>query len=81
MTVYKPIGKIGVRAAALVVAMARKAQGNEVEIPAPDAMVDNHSGSKIPAYLEKTVSIYRNNIDEVIRDGFHSREDIYRNVQ
>ena len=81
MTVYKPIGRLGVRAATLVVAMARKAQDSQTEVPAPDAMADNQSGIRIPAYLEKSSSIYKNNIDEVIRDGFHSREDVYRNVQ
>ena len=81
MTVYKPIGKIGVRAAEIAVAIARKAHGKEADIPPPDAMVDNQSGIKIPAYLEKTTSIFKSNIDEVIRDGFHSREDVYRNAE
>jgi len=81
MTVYKPIGKIGVRAAALAVAVAWKIRDHDAELPVPDAMVDNHSGIKVPTYLEKTIAIYRNNIEEVIRDGFHSREDIYRNVE
>ena len=80
MTVYKPIGKIGVRAAALAVAVARKTWDSQAEIPPPDAMVDNNSGVKIPAYLEKSISIFMNNVDEVIRDGFHSREEVYRNI-
>ena len=81
MTVYKPIGKIGVRAAELAVAVGRKALGNdETDIPPPDTMLDNRSGSMIPAYLEKITAIYADNIDEVIRDGFHSQEDVFRNV-
>jgi len=81
MTVYKPIGKIGVRAAELAVALGRKARReNNVEIPSPDMMVDNHSGTSVPAYLEKSTAIFRYNIDEVIRDGFHSRDDVFRNV-
>ena len=85
MTVYKPMGNLGVRAAALAVALARKARGEDqaeipMEIPAPDVMVDNRSGVPVPAYLEKTTAIYRNNIDKVIRDGFHSRDDVFRNV-
>jgi D-xylose transport system substrate-binding protein len=43
-------------------------------------MVDNNSGEMIPAYLEKSTVIYKDSVDVVIRDGFHSREDIYRNV-
>ena len=81
MTVYKPLGKIGVRAATLAVAIAKKARDKETEIPVPDIMIDNYSGIKIPAYLEKITSIYKNNIDDVILDGFHSREDVYRNVE
>ena len=81
MTVYKPIGKIGVRAAALAAAIALRARDNNTEIPPPDAMLDNLSGAKIPSYMEKTTPIFKNNIDDVIRDGFHSREDVYRNVQ
>ena len=89
MTVYKPMGKLGVRAAALAVALARKARGEDwsemptdtpMEIPVPDVMVDNRSGVPVPAYLEKTTAIYRDNIDKVIRDGFHSRDDVFRNV-
>jgi len=81
MTVYKPIGKIGVRAAQLAVALGRQARGDEKEvIPPPDMMLNNNSGTMIPSYLEKTIAIYRDNIDDVIRDGFHSRDDVFRNV-
>jgi len=80
MTVYKPIGKIGQRAAALAVALGRKARGEAVEIPSPDTMLDNHSGTMVPSYLEKSMVIYKDNIDDVIRDGFHSRDDVFRNV-
>jgi D-xylose transport system substrate-binding protein len=81
MTVYKPIGKIGVRAAELAVALGRKARGESgIEIPPPDVMLDNNSGTMIPSYLEKSTAIFKQNIDEVIRDGFHSRVDVYRNV-
>ena len=81
MTVYKPIGKIGVSAARLAIAIARKVLMDEqTAIPSPDVMVDNHSGVPAPAYLEKTIPIYRDNIDDVIRDGFHSRDDVFRNI-
>ena len=81
MTVYKPIGRIGVRAAELAVALARKSgKDDKMEIPAPDRMLDNHSGTLIPAILEKSTAIYKDNIDEVIRDGFHSRDDVFRNI-
>jgi len=81
MTVYKPIGKIGVKAAELAVALGRKVRGESgVELPPPDIMLDNNSGTLIPSYLEKSTAIFKSNIDEVIRDGFHSRDDVFRNV-
>ncbi|MDR2072313.1 MAG: substrate-binding domain-containing protein [Spirochaetaceae bacterium] len=81
MTVYKPIGSLGVRAARLAAALGEKSRGAKtVELPPPDTMVDNQSGTMIPAYLQKSTAIYRDNIDIIIRDGFHSREDIFRNT-
>ncbi|MDR1930603.1 MAG: substrate-binding domain-containing protein [Treponema sp.] len=74
MTVYKPIGALGVRAARVAVAVARQ------ESIRPDTLVDNDSGAMIPAFLEKTTAVFKDNIDVVIRDGFHSREDVYRNI-
>ncbi|MFP3041712.1 substrate-binding domain-containing protein [Treponema primitia] len=74
MTVYKPIGKLAARAARLAMAMAEKR-----DYPS-DGLIDNHSSAMIPAYIEMPIAVNRHNMDVVIRDGFHSREDIYRNV-
>ncbi|MDR2551826.1 MAG: substrate-binding domain-containing protein [Treponema sp.] len=80
MTVYKPIGNLGARAAVLAAALARRRDNGQGDIPSPDSIVNNQSGVPVPAYIEPSVVIYRDNIEEVVRDGFHSREDIYRNV-
>jgi D-xylose transport system substrate-binding protein len=74
MSVYKPIGKLAPRAARLALAIIRK------ENTTPDLLLDNGSGAMIPSYIEKPVAVFAENIDVVIRDGFHSREDVYRNV-
>ncbi|MDR2257988.1 MAG: substrate-binding domain-containing protein [Treponema sp.] len=74
MTVYKPIGKLAPRAARLALAIVQKKN-----VP-PDILLDNGSGAMIPSYIEKPVAVFADNIDVVIRDGFHSREDVYRNV-
>jgi D-xylose transport system substrate-binding protein len=74
MTVYKPIGKLAPRAARLALAIIKK------ENMPPDLLLDNGSGMMIPSYIEKPVAVFADNIDVVIRDGFHSREDVYRNV-
>jgi D-xylose transport system substrate-binding protein len=73
MTVYKPIGKLAPRAARLALAVIRKE-----DFP-PDLLLENNSGVLIPSYIEKPVAVFADNIDVVIRDGFHSREDVYRN--
>ncbi|GHV95228.1 D-xylose-binding periplasmic protein [Spirochaetia bacterium] len=72
MTVYKPIGKLAPRAAQLALAVVRK------EDFSPDLMLENNSGVLIPSYIEKPIAVFAGNIDVVIRDGFHSREDVYR---
>jgi D-xylose transport system substrate-binding protein len=85
MTVYKPIQALGTRAARLAVAIAQakkpeKAVNKELTVPQPDRMMENGSGTLIPSYLEKSVAIYRDNMETVILSGFHSREDVYRNA-
>ncbi|MDR3343606.1 MAG: substrate-binding domain-containing protein [Treponema sp.] len=74
MTVYKPIGKLAVRAAQLAIAIAEKRT-----VP-PDTFEDNASGVMIPSYIENSIAVFKENMDVVIRDGFHSREDVYRTV-
>jgi D-xylose transport system substrate-binding protein len=74
MTVYKPIGKLAPRAARLAMALAENK-------PFPqDISFDNQSGVMIPSYIEEPIAVYKHNMDVVIRDGFHSYEDVYRNV-
>ncbi len=75
MTVYKPIQTLAARAAGLAVAMTQN------EMPEPDLYIENNSGKKIPFYVETPIPVYRDNLDStVIHDGFHSREDVYRNA-
>jgi D-xylose transport system substrate-binding protein len=74
MTVYKPIGRLAPRAAELAMAIAEKRT-----IP-HDMLLDNGSGTRIPSYIEASISVFRDNMNVIIRDGFHSYEDIYRNV-
>lgn len=75
MTVYKPIHKLASRAAELAVGMARE------EVQITNRFIDNQSSKEIPFFMEQPIPVYKEDIDEtVIRDGFHSREDIYRNI-
>lgn len=73
MTVYKPIGRLAVRAAELAVSMA------EGVTPEPDRYEQNGSGTEIPAYIESPVAVTAENMEQtIIKDGFHSYQDIYR---
>ncbi|MFW5684750.1 MAG: substrate-binding domain-containing protein [Spirochaetota bacterium] len=73
MTVYKPIHRLATRAAGLAVAIAR---GEELD---PDRYVTNGSESEIPYFVEEPLAVFRHNMDAtIIRDGFHSAEDVYR---
>jgi len=76
MTVYKPLPLLARRAASLAVRMARG------DIPPPDQRIDNRSGSTIPFYVETPIAVFKEQMDStVIKDGFHSREDVYRNIE
>jgi D-xylose transport system substrate-binding protein len=45
-----------------------------------DLLLENGSGVQIPSYIEKPLAVFKDNMEVVIRDGFHSREDVYRTV-
>ena len=73
MTVYKPIHLLASRAARVAYGMATG------EIPPPDRYMENGSDTPIPFYMEEPLAVFRWNMDEtIIRDGFHSAEDVYR---
>ena len=75
MTVYKPIPRLAGRAAEIAVLMAKK------EMPPPDQYINNNTDKEIPFYVEVPISVFKEQMDAtVISDGFHSREDVYRNT-
>lgn len=76
MTVYKPLPLLARRAAQIAVRMARG------ELPHPDQYLDNKSGTQIPFYVETPIAVFKEQMDStVIKDGFHTREDVYRNIE
>ena len=75
MTVYKPIPRLASRAAELAVAFGKG------QIPPPDRIFDNGTDDGIPYYVEIPIAVYKEQMDTtIIKDGFHSREDVYRNI-
>ena len=76
MTVYKPLPLLARRAAEIAVEMARG------EIPPPDQHIDNKSGTLIPFYVEVPIPVFKEQMDStVIKDGFHTSADVYRNIE
>jgi len=74
-TIYKPIIVLAYRAASLAVAMALGQ-----ELVAPDS-IDNGK-IQVPAYFLEPIAVDKTNmVTTVIKDGFHSYEDIYGSVK
>ena len=72
MTVYKPIQNLALRAAEVAISLAK---GEE---PEPDMYINNNSSKSIPYFIERPIPVNRENMDlTIIKDGFHSKEDIY----
>jgi D-xylose transport system substrate-binding protein len=75
MTVYKPIHRLATRAVEIAVAIAAG------DAPEPDRYTTNDSGTDIPFYVEEPQAVFSWNMDDtIIRDGFHSAEDVYRTI-
>lgn len=74
MTVYKPIREIATTSAEVAISLAK---GEEVET---DITIDN--GFKEVPFVQLTpISVDKDNLLEVIiGDGFHSYEDVYKNI-
>lgn len=73
MTVYKPVVKLAVRSAEAAVALAK---GEKIET---NGKVNNGKIDVISILIEP-ISVDKSNLDEtVIKDGFHKREDVYKN--
>ncbi|ETI70181.1 D-xylose ABC transporter substrate-binding protein [Neobacillus vireti] len=72
MTVYKPIRSLAKTAAELAVKVAK---GKKIET---DRKVNNGK-IEVPSVLLTPIAVDKLNIDEtIIKDGFHSREEVYQ---
>ncbi len=74
ITVYKPLKSIANKAAEMAVEIA---QGREIETN----NVVNNGIKEVPSYLLDVVAVTKENMmDTVIKDGFHTFEEVYANV-
>jgi len=74
-TIYKPIERLALKAAGFAVMLAR---GDKIPT---DATIDDGS-SKVPYVRLEPILVTKSLLDEtVIKDGFHSKESVYRNIK
>lgn len=81
MTVYKPINDLAKEAAECTVKLARGEQivGNVLDV---SDVKENENGQEVPYYGLEPVAVTAENMDSVIiGSGFHSREEVYLNVE
>ncbi|GBF10360.1 sugar ABC transporter substrate-binding protein [Tepidibacillus sp. HK-1] len=75
MTVYKPIEKLADIAASLAIKLA-KGENLEIEETIFNGKYD------VPYYSLEPIAVTKDNIDEtIIKDGFHLRNAVYRNLE
>jgi D-xylose transport system substrate-binding protein len=75
MTVYKPIHLLANKAAEVAVRMARKEALGEATRPTPNGKKD------VPSILLDPIQVDKANLDAtVIADGYHRREDVYKDA-
>ncbi len=73
MTVYKPVEKLARKAAEYAVALAK----GEF-MPAPETFYDG--SQEVPYEGLEPIAVTKENMDMIINDGFHLKEEIYLNV-
>lgn len=74
VTVYKPLKNIAYNAAEMAVAIANNGAVNT------NSLVNN-GRIDVPSYLLDVVAVTKDNmVSTVIKDGFHSYEDVFQNV-
>ena len=81
MTVNKPINDLAKEAAECTVKLARGEQivGNVLDV---SDVKENEDGQEVPYYGLEPVAVTAENMDSVIiGSGFHSREEVYLNVE
>ncbi len=74
ITIYKPISTLAREAAFFAVSMVKN------EYKAPSTIINNGK-QDVPVFWLSPVEVTRKNMDEVvIKSGFHTAEEIYRNI-
>ena len=73
MTVYKAVEKEANAAAELAISLINGEDGSDL---ATETVEDTEAGTDVPSVLETPKIIYRDNVKDVIDDGFQPAEDV-----
>ncbi|SHK12164.1 xylose-binding protein [Geosporobacter subterraneus DSM 17957] len=75
MTVYKPIEKLADAAARTAIQLAKGEPLNNIQATIYDGKYN------VPYYILEPIAVDKTNIDDtIIKDGFHMRDEVYRNL-
>jgi D-xylose transport system substrate-binding protein len=76
MTIYKPIDALASKAAEIAVKLARKEPISDPTRPV------NNGRKDVPSILLEPIQVDKDNLDgTVLKDGYHKREDVYKEVK
>ncbi|NUU95572.1 D-xylose transporter subunit XylF [Marinitoga sp. 1135] len=74
MTVYKPIDSIATQAALMAISVA-----NNIKVITNGKVNNNYKD--VPTFFLEPIPVDKNNmVETVIKDGFHSIEEVYKNI-
>jgi len=73
MTVYKAVEKEANAAAELAISLVNGEEGSEL---ATETVKDTEAGTDVPSVLETPEIVYRDNVKDVIDDGFQPAEEV-----
>lgn len=76
MTIYKPIDALAAKAAEIAIKLARKEAVTDPTRPLPNGRKD------VPSILLEPIPVDKENLDAtVLKDAYHKREDVYKEVK
>ena len=76
MTIYKPIDALAAKAAEIAVALAKKESFGDTTRPV------NNGRKDVPSILLEPIPVDKDNLDAtVLKDAYHKREDVYKEVK
>jgi D-xylose transport system substrate-binding protein len=76
MTIYKPIDALATKAAEIAIKLAKKEAVSDPTRPVANGRKD------VPSILLEPIPVDKDNLDAtILKDGYHKREDVYKEVK